>query len=79
MCSAYSGTKSARATPACPTSTTAIATPSAPPSWRVAWFTALPTAYCAGGRPATAAPASEGSTMPTPVPLSSTAGSHCVR
>ena len=52
------------------------ATPSAAPNWRMDRLSALPTPKRSAGKCATAAPASEGSTMPTPTPLTSMPGSQ---
>ena len=65
--------------PGAPTNATVAATPSTPPIWRTAWFTALPTPKRAGARRATAAPLSDGSTMPTAVPVIDRPGSQTPR
>ena len=62
-----------------PRMTTSKATPSAPPTWRAVWLTALPTAKRSGCRLDTAAALSTGKVRPMPRPVISVAGNHAAR
>ena len=60
----------AEAPVAVPRMATRPATPSAMPIWRLMTYSADPVAKRSGGSGAVAAPPSEGSMRPTPIPLS---------